>query len=204
MTIEALATIDFSAWEEPDPNDEPGSFLEGWLRYQRHEFIRKLRDLDAASLVAWAIPPVEFSVLGLVRHMTQIEQVSLTWGLGGGERVMAYGEDDYARGSIDTIDADLLAYFNEIARADSAVAAMPSLESRGMGHGRPGSTGEDDRRVRTSRRTSPHTAVCCPRRDDPIGTERWSTGKALDENVGSTGYVWNRSPIDDVFAFSSH
>jgi hypothetical protein len=137
MSIDALRSTDFSAWEEPDPTAESRELLEEWLRYQRHEFIRKLRDLDAESLVAWAIPPVELSVLGLVRHVAQMEHVYLTWGLGGGERVMAYGEDDYAGGSIDTVDADLRAYLDEIDRADSAVAAMPSLESKGAGHGRP-------------------------------------------------------------------
>ena len=137
MSIEALRNVDFSAWEEPDPTDEPRAFLERWFRYQRHEFIRKLRDLSAEHLVEWAIPPVELSVLGLVRHMTQMEHVALTWGLGGGERVMAYGEDDYAGGSVDTVDADLRAYFHEIDRANSAIAAMPSLESRGAGSGRP-------------------------------------------------------------------
>lgn len=136
MPIEALRNVDFSAWEEPDPTDEPRAFLEAFFRYQRHEFIRKLRDLDAAGLVAWAIPPVELSVLGLVRHMTQMEHAALSWGFGGGERVMAYGEDDYAGGSVDTVDADLRAYFAEIKRADSAIAAMPSLESNGAGHGR--------------------------------------------------------------------
>lgn len=137
MPINALTDIDFSAGEEPDPSDEPRLFLEGWFRYQRHEFIRKLRDLNPEQLVSWAIPPVELSVLGLVRHMTQMEHAALSWGLGGGERVTAYGEDDYAGGSIETVESDLRAYFDEVARADAAIAAMPSLDARGAGSGRP-------------------------------------------------------------------
>ena len=137
MSIEALRDVDFSAWHEPDSADEPRLFLERFFRYQRHEFIRKLRDLDPERLVAWSIAPVELSVLGLVRHMTQMEHAALTWGLGGGERVMAYGEDDYAGGSVDTVEADLRAYFDEIEKADAAIAAMPSLESGGAGNGRP-------------------------------------------------------------------
>ncbi len=137
VTIAALRDVDFSAWESPQPDEEPRAFLEGWFRYQRHEFIRKLRDLDAAGLVAWSIPPVELSVLGLVRHMTQMEHVALTWGLGGGERVMAYGDDDFAGGSVDTVEADLAAYFAEIDRADAAIVAVPSLESPGAGNGYP-------------------------------------------------------------------
>ena len=111
--------------------------LEGWLGYQRHEFLRKLRDLTPDQLVAWSVPPVELSVLGLVRHMTQMEHVYLSWGLGGGDRSMRYGEDDYAGGSLDTIDDDLRWYFEEVARADDAIRGLATLESLGKGHGRP-------------------------------------------------------------------
>lgn len=136
MSIEALANYDYSAWREPDSANEPRAFLEQYFRYQRHEFIRKLRDLDAERLVAFAVPPVELSVLGLVRHMTQMEHAGLTRGLGGGELAMAYGEDDFAGGSVDTVESDLRAYFEEVAKADQAIEAMSSLESVGAGSGR--------------------------------------------------------------------
>lgn len=136
MPVPFLSDKDLSAWEEPDPALEPRDLLEAWLRYQRHEFLRKLRDLDHDGLVAWSIPPVEISVLGLVRHMTQMEHVWLTCGLGGGELIMVYN-DDYAGGSVDTLAEDIERYFNEIDKADRAIAALPSLDSVGLGHGRP-------------------------------------------------------------------
>lgn len=136
MTVARLEGLDLSAWQEPDPSQEPRRLLEEWLDYQRHEFLRKLRDLDAGQLVAWSIPPVELSVLGLVRHMTQMEHVYLSWGLGGGDQVMVYGDDDYAGGSVDTVDEDLTRYFDEVDRARRAIAAMPSLDAEGAGHGR--------------------------------------------------------------------
>lgn len=134
MVIEALRGIDFGASEQPDPTLEPRRLLESWLAYQRHEFLRKLRDLDADGLVAWSVPPLELSVLGLVRHMTQMEHVWLAQGLAGGERVMVYGEDDYPGGSPETVEEDLTRYFAEVDRADIAVAAMPSLDAPGAGH----------------------------------------------------------------------
>jgi hypothetical protein len=137
VTSDVLAAVDFSAWEEPDPALESRDFLEGWLRYQRHEFVRKLRDLDAEQLVEWSIPPVKLSVLGLVRHMTQMEHGYLTWGIGGGERVMVYGEEDYAGGSAETVEADLRRYFEEVEKAEVVIAATPSLDSSGAGHRRP-------------------------------------------------------------------
>lgn len=136
MTIARLATMDLSVWEQPDPGLDPRALLEGWLEYQRHEFQRKLRDLDAEQLVAWSIPPVELSVLGLVRHMTQMEHVYLSWGLGGGERELVYGDDDYAGGSVDTIDDDLDRYFDEVESARGAISGMESLGAEGEGHGR--------------------------------------------------------------------
>ncbi len=117
--------------------DDQRLYLESWLNYQRHEFQRKLRDLDDRRLVAWSVPPVELSVLGLVRHMTQMEHVHLAWGLGGGERHMIYGDDDYAGGSIETVDEDVARYLDEVERAGEAIAAIASLDDIGAGHGMP-------------------------------------------------------------------
>ena len=137
MESDLLTTLDFTKRDEPEPGTDLRQVLTGWLDYQRHEFKRKLRDLDHEAVVAWSIPPVELSVLGLVRHMQQMEHVYLAWGLGGGEREMSYGDDDYAGGSVETIDADLGLYFDEIDEADRAIAALPTLDSPGLGHGVP-------------------------------------------------------------------
>jgi hypothetical protein len=129
--------LDFSKWEEPEPTPDLRQTLEDWLHYQRHEFLRKLRDLSPEALAQWAIPPVELSVLGLVRHMTQMEHVYLAWGLGGGEQIMVYGDVDYAGGSVQTIEEDLGRYLAETEKSDHAIAALPSLDSAGAGHGFP-------------------------------------------------------------------
>jgi hypothetical protein len=136
MTMAVLEGLDFSAWDEPDPAAEPRDLLENWHRYQRHEFIRKLRDLTPERMAEWSVPPLELSVLGLVRHMTQMEHVYLSWGLGGGEQHLLYGDDDYAGGSVETVEKDLRHYFVEVAAADAAIAATASLDAIGKGHGR--------------------------------------------------------------------
>lgn len=129
--------LDFGKREEPSPHAGLRDLLEGWLRYQRGEFQRKLRDLTPDQMAQWSIPPVELSVLGLVRHMTQMEHAHVTWGLGGGELEMFYGDDDYAGGSADTVAADLALYLAEVERADAAIAAIPDLVSPGKGDGNP-------------------------------------------------------------------
>jgi len=69
--------------------------------------------------------------------MQQMEHVYLTWGLGGGELIETYGDDDYAGGSVETIDDDLRLYLDEVEKADRAIAAMPDLDAPGLGHGKP-------------------------------------------------------------------
>lgn len=137
MRSEVLGTLDFGDRDEPAPTNDWRPMLTEWLEYQRHQFQRKLRDLDAEGLVDWSVPPLELSILGLVRHMTQMEHVYLSWGLGGGERSLVYGDDDYAGGSVGTVEPDLQRYFAEVEAADRAVAELPSLESEGRGHGWP-------------------------------------------------------------------
>lgn len=137
MDTDVYSRLDFTRRDEPEPSTDMRGLLISWLDYQRHEFGRKLRDLDPEGLARWSVPPVELSVLGLVRHMQQMEHGYLTWGLGGGERLYVYGDDDYAGGSPATVEGDLRRYLEEIEKADDAIAALPSLDSPGVGHGRP-------------------------------------------------------------------
>jgi hypothetical protein len=137
VEVDLLSSLDFAKRDEPTPGTDLRVTLTDWLDYQRWEFRRKLRDLSPEGLVSWSIPPVELSVLGLVRHMQQMEHVYLSWGLGGGERVDSYGDDDYAGGSVETVEADLRLYLDEITRADAAIAGLSSLDDPGLGHGRP-------------------------------------------------------------------
>jgi hypothetical protein len=137
MGTDILGMLDFADRDEPEPDTDWRRMLTEWLEYQRHQFRRKLRDLSAEGLVEWSVPPVELSVLGLVRHMTQMEHVYLTWGLGGGDQILVYGDDDYAGGSVETAGPDVQRYLAEVERADRAIADLPSLESEGHGHGWP-------------------------------------------------------------------
>ncbi len=129
--------LDFTKPRDPDPGQGMRPLLESWLDYQRRHFLRQLRDGKPAAAAAHSVPPVELSVLGLVRHMTQMEHHYLAWGLGGGDHEMAYGDDDFAGGSPDTYDDDVAAYLAEVERADRAIASLADLDTPGLGHGRP-------------------------------------------------------------------
>lgn len=58
-------------------------------------------------------------------------------GLGGGDRHLVYGEDEFAVGSAETYEDDVSLYLAEIEKADRAIAALPDLDSPGLGHKRP-------------------------------------------------------------------
>jgi len=130
-----LSTLDFTRRDPPRTGHDLHALLLEWLSHQRHEFLRKLRDLDAAGLATWSVPPVELSVLGLVRHMTQMENGYVVRGLGGGDPDMPYGDEDYAGGSPETVETDIAAYLAEVEKADEVIAAMGSLDSVGAGSG---------------------------------------------------------------------
>lgn len=130
-------SLDFTKPEEPTPENDLRALLTSWLDYQRRHFTRKLRDLEPGQAARHSVPPVGLSVLGLVRHMTQMEHVYLAWGLGGGERHLVYGDNDFDAGSAETYEEDVTLYLAEIVKADITIAALASLDSPGLGHGRP-------------------------------------------------------------------
>ena len=85
--------------------------LTGWLEHHRGILIWKCEDLTAEQLRRRAVPPSSLSLLGLVRHMAEVER--------GGFRQVCLGEDVpdlYDR----TADED--ADFNDVDRADPAEA----------------------------------------------------------------------------------
>ena len=85
--------------------------LTGWLEHHRGILIWKCADLTAGQLRRCAVPPSTLSLLGLVRHMAEVER--------GWFRQVFLGEDlpDLYDRSVDA-DAD----FNDVDQADPAEA----------------------------------------------------------------------------------
>ena len=124
----------------PDPptrGDEPATLL-GFLRWQRATFRLKCAGLDAADLARRSVEPSTLSLLGLVRHMADVER-------GWFRRVMA-GEDapsifrtpanrdaafDDAVGDPDLVEQAWARWREEVDFADRFVAGAPSLDVTG-------------------------------------------------------------------------
>ncbi|MGW1766005.1 DinB family protein [Streptomyces sp. NPDC002073] len=59
---------------EPSTTATERDMLEGWLDYHRATLALKCEGLDDEQLRRAAIPPSELSLLGLVRHLTEVER----------------------------------------------------------------------------------------------------------------------------------
>ncbi|MEU5112094.1 DinB family protein [Streptomyces longwoodensis] len=59
---------------QPAQNADERAMLEGWLDYHRQTLAVKCEGLTDAQLRTAAVPPSELSLLGLVRHMAEVER----------------------------------------------------------------------------------------------------------------------------------
>lgn len=128
-----------------DPRYATGAHLEGeratlldYLRYYRMTMEMKCADLDAAQLARRSVPPSTMSLLGLVRHMADVER---NWF----RRVMAQADAPPLYWSEDVADADWAgavadpavvedawqAWRAEVAFAEKFVADSPDLGLKG-------------------------------------------------------------------------
>ena len=115
--------------ERPDPvtvNDERAA-LQDWLRFHRETLVRKCAGLTAEQLCERAVPPSTLSLLGLVRHMREVERSWFLHGFARLDRPPYYYSPDNRDGDFDDVDPahaedDYAAYLAECAEADDAVA----------------------------------------------------------------------------------
>jgi Protein of unknown function (DUF664) len=128
--------------------DEPGDgderiVVQGWLEFHRSALAAKCAGLDAAQLVSASSPPSNLTLLGLVRHLTEMERVYLVYALGPkGDLVFVYG--DYEDGGpewdfdVDAsmVDDSFTRWELERQAADALLEQHPSLDAIGTGNGR--------------------------------------------------------------------
>src|SRR5258708_10651805 len=88
----------FATWTAPE--DERATLLEYLQRY-RLTMEMKCADLDAAQLASRSVPPSTMSLLGLIRHMADVER---HWF----RRVMAQSDAPFLYWSEDVPDAEWL------------------------------------------------------------------------------------------------
>ena len=118
--------------EAPALGDER-AVLVGWLEFHRAALARKCAGLSDDQLRMRAVPPSPLSLIGLVRHMTEMERVYLRHGFGGEEiSQLLYCTDDDPDGdfeTLDDVDGSLAAWRDHVARSREIVSAAPSLDA---------------------------------------------------------------------------
>ena len=117
---------------EPEAELAEGPMLLGWLNTYRDALVRKCAGLDADRLRARPVAPSNLSLLGLVRHLTEMERVHLVHAVPGTEvRFVYYSPADPEVDFEGAAGADPSESFDlwraERARADEVLA--PHVEA---------------------------------------------------------------------------
>ncbi|MFE4828552.1 DinB family protein [Streptomyces sp. NPDC056672] len=122
---------------EPSTVADEREMLEGWLDYHRETLALKCAGLDDAQLREASVPPSELSLLGLVRHMAEVERAWFRGALADEQAGPIYCTDadpdgDFHPGEDDTWDEAYTTWRAEIAHARE-LAAPHSLAHLGAG-----------------------------------------------------------------------
>ena len=101
--------------------------LQGWLDYHRATLLFKCQGLTGEELARRAVAPSTLSLLGLVRHMAEVERSWFrTRFAGQADLGYLYCSDEYPDGDFDLTDAaaaeaDVRTFVSECELADAAV-----------------------------------------------------------------------------------
>ena len=130
--------------QRPEPPFVAGErpMLEAWLEWQRATLMWKCGGLDDDQLRRRSLPPSSMSLLGLVRHLTDVERYWFRRTLdrqdGPPHHWDTDGDADADFNGVDQADvaADLALYWQEVESARE-IAARHDLDAAGTRHGRP-------------------------------------------------------------------
>jgi hypothetical protein len=111
---------------EPGPVLGERQALEAWLDFHRETLLFKCGGLTAGQLKERAVPPSRLSLLGLVRHMTEVERWWFRMQAANADMPFPYDPDQTGQDfeALDDADAaaNIAAFRQEIELARAAVA----------------------------------------------------------------------------------
>jgi uncharacterized damage-inducible protein DinB len=113
---------------DPDRISDERTSLQQWLDYHRETLLWKCSGLTSEQLKQQPVSPSKLSLLGLVRHMTEVERWWFRMHAAQEELKFPYDPDSVGLDFDDVADADaaadLEAFKQECELADRAVAGM--------------------------------------------------------------------------------
>src|SRR5690348_16145635 len=92
---------------EPEGSSERELLL-GWLDFHRDALTAKCAGLDDEQLARASAPPSTLSLLGLVRHLTEMERHYLVDALGGTSEGLLYCTEENPEADIEGLDASMV------------------------------------------------------------------------------------------------
>jgi uncharacterized damage-inducible protein DinB len=115
--------------DEPKVADER-TMLEGWLDWHRQTLLHKCTGLTAEQLKRPSVPPSNLTLLGLVRHMTEVEHWWFSVRSAGRPESEIYCTEEYPDGDFDLVAdadaaADLQRFSDELRMSAEAVRDLP-------------------------------------------------------------------------------
>ena len=131
--------------KDDDPREQGGDvegerdLLVRYLRDRRLTLEMKCAGLDPASMARRSVPPSNLSLLGLVRHMAQVEQFWFRIVMAGQDQPRHYKTpDDWdadfngAKADPDLVADAWVTWQSEVAFAENLVDETPDLSRRGL------------------------------------------------------------------------
>ena len=111
----------------PDGLSDERGLMDGWLEYYRARMLAKCDGLSGEQLVARSCEPSRMSLLGLVRHMTEMERVYghrlADWSIGFLYCTDEDEEGDFEAATAAGAAADLETFRKHCARTREVMAA---------------------------------------------------------------------------------
>jgi uncharacterized damage-inducible protein DinB len=111
---------------EPGPRGAEREQLQAWLNYQRQTLLTKCAGLAGEQLATASAPPSNLTLLGLLRHMAEVERSWFRTRFSGEPLEYLYCSDEQPDGDFENIDAaaaeqDYAIFEQEVALARKAV-----------------------------------------------------------------------------------
>jgi len=111
---------------EPTLTSSERDSLEQWLDFHRETLLMKCAGLSAEQLKARPVPPSGLSLLGLVRHMVEVERWWFRMNAGSEQIEFEYSTDDNENAEFDDLDdadaaGDLETFRREVQAARAAM-----------------------------------------------------------------------------------
>ncbi|HUZ20916.1 MAG TPA: DinB family protein [Acidimicrobiales bacterium] len=128
--------MDVNRIDPPGVADER-TMLESWLDYHRATLAMKCDGLEDPQLRERAVPPSTLSLLGLVRHMAEVERAWFRRFLGGEDAPYLYcartADGDRDDGEFDDVETaevaeDFATWHEECEHSRGVAASLPSLD----------------------------------------------------------------------------